>query len=194
MAYVSPASADAQVSKLQEFLKERLPAYMLPSAFVFVDAFPLTPHGKLDRRALAERDPPTHAASSSLSANSRSTEGMQEQLSIIWKSLLGVQFVGIDDDFFELGGHSLLASRLLAQIEKEFGVRLPLTTIFQAPTINKLACQIRGRRVPSVPAGSGLYFVPRTASLLQNIWVGIGQFTNCIWIPKLLLRTPRSRR
>jgi len=73
---------------------------------------------------------------------------MQEQLSIIWKSLLGVQFVGIDDDFFELGGHSLLASRLLAQIEKEFGVRLPLTTIFQAPTINKLARQIRRSTSP----------------------------------------------
>jgi surfactin family lipopeptide synthetase A len=144
VAYVSPASAASQAGELREFLKERLPAYMLPSAFVFIDAFPLTPNGKLDRRALAELKPAPHAESgSSLSTNSRSTEAMHDRLFIIWKSLLGVEFVGRDDDFFELGGHSLLVARLLARIEKEFGVRLPLTAIFQAPTINKLARRIR---------------------------------------------------
>ena len=149
VAYVSPASAASRASELREFLKERLPAYMLPSAFVFLDEFPLTPNGKVDRRALAELKPVPHAGSgSSLSTNPRSTEAMHDRLSIIWKSLLGVQFVGRDDDFFELGGHSLLGSRLLVQIEKEFGVRLPLTAIFQAPTVNKLADQIRRSRSP----------------------------------------------
>jgi len=76
---------------------------------------------------------------------------MQGRLANIWKSLLRVQFVGIHDDFFELGGHSLLVVRLLAQIEKEFGVRLPLTAIFQAPTIDKLARQIRRSMGPIDP-------------------------------------------
>ena len=149
VAYVAPAGATTQAGPLGEFLKERIPAYMLPAAFVFIDAFPLTPNGKLDRRALAELDPPTHATNSSLSAHSRSTESMQDRLSIIWKSLLGVQFVGINDDFFELGGHSLLVVRLLAHIEKEFGVRLPLTAIFQASTIDKLARRIRRSMNPT---------------------------------------------
>ena len=143
VAYVAPASAAAQSGALREFLKERLPAYMLPAGFVFIDAFPLTPNGKLDRRALVKLDPPTHAASSSFSDRSRSTESMEDRLSVIWKSLLGTQLVGVNDDFFELGGHSLLVSRLIAHIEKEFAVILPLTAIFQAPTINKLARRIR---------------------------------------------------
>ena len=143
VAYIAPASAAAQSGALREFLRERLPAYMLPAGFVFIDAFPLTPNGKLDRRALVKLDPPTHAASSSFSDCSRSTESMEDRLSVIWKSLLGTQLVGINDDFFELGGHSLLVSRLIARIEKEFGVILSLTAIFQAPTINKLARRIR---------------------------------------------------
>ena len=79
------------------------------------------------------QQPTLEAALSRLPREPR--ESMQDRLANIWKSLLGVQFVGIHDDFFELGGHSLLVMRLLAQIEKEFGVRIPLTAIFQAPAI-----------------------------------------------------------
>jgi amino acid adenylation domain-containing protein len=143
VAYVSPASAAPQSGELREFLKKMLPAYMLPSSLVFVDTFPLTANGKLDRRALATFDPPSPAPSISHKADSRSIEGIQNRLLGLWKSLLGAQPIGLEDDFFELGGHSLLASRLLAQIEKEFGVRLPLATIFQTPTVGKLADAIR---------------------------------------------------
>ncbi len=140
---VAAVGAVVDAAGLRTALSGVLPDYMVPSAIVVLDRLPLTPNGKLDRRALIELDPVTHAGSSSLRVDSRATESMQDQLAIIWKSLLGIQFVGIHDDFFELGGHSLLVSRLLAQIEKEFGVRLPLTAIFQAPSIDKLARQIR---------------------------------------------------
>ena len=140
VGYVVAASgAVVDAAGLRTALSGVLPGYMVPSAIVVLDRLPLTPNGKLDRRALLELDP----GSSSLTAPSRATEGMQDRLANIWKSLLKEQFLGIHDDFFELGGHSLLVVRLLAQIEKEFGVRLPLTAIFQAPTIDKLARKIR---------------------------------------------------
>ena len=103
--------------------------------------------------------------------------------------------MGIHDDFFELGGHSLLVMRLLAQIEKEFGVRIPLTAIFQAPTIEQLARQIRSS-MGSIDSGckSGPCFPLGTALLLRNIWDGINQYTDCGQTEKLWLNTLRSRR
>jgi amino acid adenylation domain-containing protein len=138
---------------LRQHLKERLPDYMVPTAVILLASMPLSPNGKIDRQALIAIDPATHAESRSRVPPSRITGSMQNQLRIIWRSLLETPFVGIHDDFFELGGHSLLALRLFNQIEREFGVRLPLTAILQAPTIDKLTWKIREARKRSRSTG-----------------------------------------
>jgi amino acid adenylation domain-containing protein len=138
---------------LRQHLKESLPNYMVPAAVILLASMPLRPNGKIDRQALIALDPATHAESRSRVPPSRIMGSMQNQLRIIWQSLLEVPFVGIHDDFFELGGHSLLALRLFNKIEKEFGVRLPLTAILQAPSIDKLTWEIREARKPSRSTG-----------------------------------------
>ncbi len=126
-------------TNLRDFLKQKLPEYMVPGAFVVLDSLPLTASGKLDRRALPapvisiHRTEVVHAAPET---------ALQKSLASIWSDVLQVNAVGVHDNFFELGGHSLLAVRLFAQIEKKLGKRLPLATLFQAPTVAQLAAVI----------------------------------------------------
>jgi thioesterase domain-containing protein/acyl carrier protein len=114
---------------------------MIPSAFVFLDAFPLNPNGKVDRRALAAFTPIEEEVHKTSSDTPRDVFEMK--LVVIWRDLLRLKHVGIHDDFFNLGGHSLLAVRLFARIERDFGIRLPLTTLFHAATISNLANLLR---------------------------------------------------
>lgn len=125
-----------RISELHSFLKEKLPDYMVPSAFVLLETLPLTPNGKVDRRALPVPDSsrPDLERAFVLPRNT-----VELQLTKVWEEVLGIQPIGVRDNFFTLGGHSLLAVRLLAQIEKVFGEHLPLTTLFQAPTVEQLA-------------------------------------------------------
>ena len=123
-------------SELRDFLKQQLPDYMIPSAFVFLDVLPLTPNGKVDHRALPDPDQNRPEMVERYQAPRTATE---EKLAGIWAEVLGIDQVGTHDNFFELGGHSLLAVRLFVEIEKTIGRRLPLATIFQAPTIGQLA-------------------------------------------------------
>jgi aspartate racemase len=132
---LSPASPPT-ISELRSFLKAKLPDYMVPGSFVFLEAMPLTPNGKIDRRALPIPDSSRREQEDNFVAPSTPTE---EILAAIWAEVLGLQQVGINDNFFELGGHSLLAARLFAQIEKKLGRNLPLANLFQAPTIKELA-------------------------------------------------------
>ncbi len=137
VAYV--VSDQSQVStpgELRRFLKEQLPEYMVPSAFVLLDALPLTPNGKVDRRALPV---PDQARPELERAFVAPQDTLELQLTQIWEKVLGIGSVGVRDNFFELGGHSLLAVRLFAQIKEFFGKDLPLATLFQAPTIEQLA-------------------------------------------------------
>ena len=136
-AYIVAGSGPAPaVADLQAHVRERLPAYMVPSVFIALDALPLTPSGKVDRRALPAPDRSAHAAS-------RATIGprtpVEATLAAIWSDVLGVRPIGIQDDFFGLGGHSLLALRLFSRIEKEFGVTLPLASLFPVATIARQA-------------------------------------------------------
>ncbi|MGB7921864.1 MAG: amino acid adenylation domain-containing protein, partial [Pyrinomonadaceae bacterium] len=128
----APTPAD-----LHNSLKERLPNYMLPSAFVMLDALPLTPNGKVDRRALPA---PEEAQSESELVAPRTP--FEEILSGIWASVLGLKQVSIDDDFFELGGHSLLATQLISRVREAFQVEIPLRSLFESPTISGLAVQV----------------------------------------------------
>jgi amino acid adenylation domain-containing protein len=134
-------------AELRHFLQERLPEYMVPSAFVTLDALPLTPNGKLDRWAL----PAPHTVRSNQQGTTVGPrDSLELQLVQMWEEILAVHPVGVTDNFFELGGHSLLAMRLMGQIERQFGRRLSLSALFQGATIDQLASILR-RPMASVP-------------------------------------------
>jgi len=129
-------------SALRSFLREKLPESMVPSTFVLLDALPQTPNGKLDRRALRAPGPATPEGQGSIIAP---RDGLEGQLVEMWKGILEIASMGVQDDFFDLGGHSLLAVRLFAEIEKAFGIRLALATLLEAPTVEQLAAVLRER-------------------------------------------------
>jgi aspartate racemase len=147
------------VDELRLFLQKKLPNYMVPSAFIFLDALPLTPNGKIDRRALPAPDQTRLEPEGNFVAP---RDKLELQLTQIWESVLGIQPIGIKDNFFDLGGHSLLAVRLVAEIDKAFDKKLPLATLFQAPTVEQLAKVLRDQEwksswyslVPVQPSGS----------------------------------------
>ena len=131
-------------SVLREYLRSRLPEYMVPKVIMEMESLPLTPNGKLDRRALArivpkeQRDEKTYVAP-------RTPE--EETLAKIWAELLQVEQVGIHDNFFELGGHSLLAMQQISRVRKAFGVELAVRELFEARTLAGLAGRIEEKRV-----------------------------------------------
>ncbi|HEY3581717.1 MAG TPA: condensation domain-containing protein, partial [Pyrinomonadaceae bacterium] len=124
---------------LRGFLKERLPEYMVPSAFVFLDALPLTANGKVDRQALPA---PTSARPESGETFVAPSTPAEEVLAGIWAELLGVEQVGIHDNFFELGGHSLLATQVVSRVREFFRVEIALRQVFETPTVAGLAQSI----------------------------------------------------
>jgi amino acid adenylation domain-containing protein/non-ribosomal peptide synthase protein (TIGR01720 family)/FkbM family methyltransferase len=143
----------ALIDDVRRFAAAQLPDYMLPAAFVLLEALPLTPNGKLDRAALPQAQPGQPEQGRDFVA----PRGAIEQvLAEIWRRLLGVERVGIDDNFFALGGHSLLATRLIARIRSTFQVDLPLSAIFETPLLADLAKQIEA----TVKAAQGLQFPP----------------------------------
>lgn len=135
VAYLLGASnAAISVENLRCFLREKLPDYMLPSAFVQISTFPLTASGKIDRQALPR--PESVAYPKLYLAPRNDTE---TRLVSIWKNVLGVEQVGVHDNFFELGGHSLLAVSLFDRIKEEFGLSLPLQLLFKQGTVEALS-------------------------------------------------------
>ncbi len=159
---VTSDAGSPTAEELREFLKQKLPAFMLPARFVFLEQLPLLPNGKVNRKALIVPATPDRQRERTYMAPSDQTE---RRLIQIWESLLGLNSIGIQDDFFELGGQSLLAVRLLAEIERDFEIQLAMPAIFQAPTVEALARAIRNRRQPGLrvvqPDSS-----PRTSSLV----------------------------
>jgi acyl carrier protein len=129
-------NAEILTTELRSFLKEKLPDYMVPSAFVVLDSLPLTPSGKVDRRALPAPDSARPGAEDSYVAP---RTPLEEVLAVIWCEILGLNQVGIHDNFFELGGHSLLATQVISRLRKVFEVEIPLRTLFESPTVEKLA-------------------------------------------------------
>ncbi|TNC71366.1 AMP-binding protein, partial [Janthinobacterium lividum] len=134
------AAAGADAGDLRAALAAVLPAYMLPSAFVRLDAFPLSPNGKLERRALPEAEQELLATACYSAPQGAVEEGMAQ----IWQDLLGLSQVGRHDQFFELGGHSLLAIRLMSRLRQVFGVEMSLRELFAQPTLAGLSALVAG--------------------------------------------------
>ncbi len=122
--------------RLRRFLQERLPDYMVPSAFVQLEALPLTPNGKVDRQALPT---PEWSRGELEGEYVAPRTPVEEVLAGIWTQVLSVEEVGIYDNFFELGGHSLLATQLVSRVREAFEIELPLRNVFEAPTVATLA-------------------------------------------------------
>ncbi|MBI4524484.1 MAG: amino acid adenylation domain-containing protein [Deltaproteobacteria bacterium] len=132
-------------SGLRAFLEERLPDHMVPSLFVMMGELPMSPSGKVDRHSLPAPERDAREIEASYAAPRTAVE---QKLARIWADVLGVERIGFHDDFFELGGHSLLAVKLLSRIETEFGVRLPLSTLFQDGRIEQQARLLRYKARP----------------------------------------------
>ncbi|MEG4112400.1 MULTISPECIES: amino acid adenylation domain-containing protein [unclassified Microcoleus] len=127
----------ALIKNLRSFLREQLPDYMVPASFMFLEAMPLTPNGKVDFKALPA--PETNNSNADFIA----PQTLEEQvLAEIWAEVLGLKQVGINDNFFELGGHSLLATQLIAKVRDRFHVELSLRCLFQSPSVASLAVAI----------------------------------------------------
>lgn len=135
VAYVVSQQGQLSPSDLRNFLKEKLPDYMIPSVFMQIEAMPLNLNGKIDRKALPTPDREKDFATTFIAPRNP----LEQKLARIWSESLGIHPVGVQDNFFTLGGHSLLALRMMAQIQQQFGSHLPLATLFQNPTIERLA-------------------------------------------------------
>ena len=135
VAHLVTRNGAAPLSReLRQFLRDRLPDYMVPARYIVLPALPKTATGKVDRNALPAPDGPPPPAEFVAPSGER-----EEKLAAIWRAVLRTPRVGAHDDFFDLGGHSLLAAQLLRRIEKEFGQRLPMSTVFHASTVAQMA-------------------------------------------------------
>ena len=147
VAYIVP---DGQTfptgGALRQALADRLPSPMIPSAFVIIDALPMTPNGKIDRRRLPE---PGNLRPALDSAYTAPRTPMEKELAGIWAEVLALERVGVQDDFFDLGGHSLGAGRIISRVGAAFNVELPLKTLFDRPTVAAMAQAILDKLVSS---------------------------------------------
>jgi acyl-CoA synthetase (AMP-forming)/AMP-acid ligase II len=148
VAYVIPETGGwVSAESLRAFARQRLPEYMVPSAFVTLAALPLTRNGKVDRRALPA--PGSDGFGQTQSFLSPRTP-LEQTVADIWGGLLGQQRIGVHDNFFELGGHSLLAVQVLARVRDALNVELPLHAIFAGPTVAEIALAIAQRQVRGI--------------------------------------------
>src|SRR5262245_34546136 len=146
VAYVVPAADRAPAAgELRTHLAQRLPEYMIPSAYVVLDRLPLTPNGKLDRRALPAPD----VAGSAAGRLPRTPQ--EELLCSLFAEVLGFERIGIDDNFFALGGHSLLATRLISRIRSTLGAEIAIRSLFEAPTVEALTQRLNANRPDPSP-------------------------------------------
>ncbi|WP_252361619.1 amino acid adenylation domain-containing protein, partial [Paenibacillus terrae] len=157
------ANAELTASELRGVLAQELPGYMIPSYFVQLDHMPLSPNGKIDRKALPVPERNLLAGGK----YEAPTTPMETRLAQIWKDVLGVQHVGIKDNFFEIGGHSLRATLLIARIQKEMNGLLSLREVFQYPTIAEMAELMASRdqaAYASIPAVEERSYYPASSA------------------------------
>jgi amino acid adenylation domain-containing protein len=150
VAYITAQASDNQAlpSQLRNYLREKLPDYMVPSVLVLLDKLPLTSNGKLDRRAL-----PLGPISQPQQNYVAPRNDLEETISAIWREVLGLQQAGVDDNFFDLGGHSFAVTRVHEKIQEKIGREFPLVTLFEHPTISSLAKYLSGRNIENHDSG-----------------------------------------
>ena len=171
---VTRAGREVTPGELRNFLKNRLPDYMVPSRFVFLDALPLTLSGKVDRGALPSAGAKRHGFKNETEKDYVPPGTPEEaMLARIWCGLLGINHAGVSDNFFDLGGHSLLVAQMAAEIKKATGKTLSVASIFQSTTISQLAKIIReGEPIPKFPSMLSLSDGPG----LPLFWIGFNAF------------------
>ena len=147
-AYVCCApDTDPSTNELRDFLKQKLPVYMVPATFVRLDAFPLTPNGKIDRRALPLPD----GDRSDLEITFVAARNLEEEIvSKIWGEVLNIDPVGVHDNFFELGGDSLLVTQVISRLHQTFQLNIPVRTFFEVPTIAELVAVIEASLIEEI--------------------------------------------
>jgi amino acid adenylation domain-containing protein len=146
VAYIVAAKGVTTTAReLRKYVQEKLPEYMVPWGYVFLESLPLTPNGKVDRRRLPEAEEEASEGRGEVGGEPRKgpCDVVEERLVKIWEEVLGKKWMGVEENFFELGGHSLLAVRVMHRIEQEMGSRLPITALLQAPTVERLAEVVR---------------------------------------------------
>jgi amino acid adenylation domain-containing protein len=154
-AYASARSgAETTESALKEYLEQRLPRYMVPSSITLLENLPKTPNGKIDRKALPNSDRTAHAEVQ------KPRSDIEKKIAEIWQEVLGVEQVGIDEDFFALGGHSLLAMQIMSRVEDCFKTTIPLSKLFESPTIAAMA--------RSIESGNSRSDLPRMKRIARN--------------------------
>ncbi|MGZ4113199.1 MAG: non-ribosomal peptide synthetase, partial [Tumebacillaceae bacterium] len=141
--FVADATSTPEMGELRSYLKEQLPEYMVPSAFVWMESMPLTANGKTDLRALPAPDLSLIGSDRKYVAPRTPVE---EMLAGIWADVLHVEQIGMADNFFELGGHSLLATQVMSRVNEAFGLQMPLRHLFESPTVAAFAEQIEHMR------------------------------------------------
>ncbi|HEY7511838.1 MAG TPA: amino acid adenylation domain-containing protein, partial [Vicinamibacteria bacterium] len=193
VAYVVAETGAPDAAELKRFLAGRLPDYMVPSAFVRLDALPLTANGKLDRRALPAPEAPA-AAAAAAGVGPRSP--VEEEIAGVWREVLQTGAFGIHDDFFALGGHSLRATQVVARVRAAFGIELPIRALYESPTVAGLAAAVeaalRGTAAAAVPplqAGersdlAPLSFAQQRMLFLEQIAPGSAAYNVC-WAYRL---------
>ncbi len=155
--FVPKAGAEVPPAReLRQFLAARLPAAMVPTAYVRLSAMPITPTGKADREALPPPTDPRAALSSAYRPPRTSTE---QALAALWCELLGLEQVGIEDSLFELGGHSLSVAQILARVRRDFAIEVPLGSLFESPTVAALGAAVDAARAQGTAAAASA--IPR---------------------------------
>ncbi|MCW5314093.1 amino acid adenylation domain-containing protein [Nostoc sp. KVJ3] len=144
VAYLVTKDNQPTPSTVRNFLKKKLPDYMIPAAFVFLEALPLTPNGKINRRALPAPDTSQRTPEVDFIAPSTPTE---QELATIWNEVLRLKQIGIHDNFFELGGHSLLATQVISRLREAFVLDFPLRYLFENPTIAELSQKVIDQQI-----------------------------------------------
>ncbi|MBD1924293.1 amino acid adenylation domain-containing protein [Microcoleus sp. FACHB-831] len=178
VAYIVTNGEALPANSLRQFLKEKLPEYMIPSAFVLLEALPLTPNGKIDRRALPAPENNNLELDNNFIAPRTEVE---EIIANIWTEVLGVRQVGIHDNFFELGGHSLLATQVISHLRATFEVELPLRCLFESPTVAGLSEYINSNSTQQKLEIPAIQHVPRHVETLYTTSLPLSFAQERLW-------------
>lgn len=165
VAYIVPTSPTSpSTDQLRDFLRDRLPDYMIPQSFVMLGKMPLTSNGKVDRNALPLPDDERLRADRFVAPRNE----LEEKLAVLWSEILRIPSVGVHDDFFALGGHSLAATRVISRVQKDFAVEVPLRAMFQGPTIAQLSDAINLARTTAKSVQPAIIPVSREAFTVKR--------------------------